>query len=92
MSLRQEQLSSGTIQPGGCKPTKSPRRNGMMMPESHNAVRLNWSRRTEEAYLGWLRRFLVFRRARCPAAGGEEAVREFLAYLTERRHVSGATQ
>ncbi|MEO6447049.1 MAG: integron integrase, partial [Gemmatimonadaceae bacterium] len=52
----------------------------------------HYSPRTEEAYLSWLRRYLVFRRATAPAAGALESVQQFLAYLAERRRVSGPTQ
>jgi len=52
----------------------------------------HYSRRTEESYLWWLRRFLAFRRERVPAAGSAEAVRQFLSYLVEKRNVSGGTQ
>jgi integron integrase len=52
----------------------------------------HYSRRTEEAYLAWVRRFLVFRREHVARAGRVEGVRQFLAYLAEQCHVSGGTQ
>ena len=63
------------------------------MAATHSALRLRqYSPRSEETYLAWLRRFLAFRRERAPAAGSAEAVRQFLSYLVEKREVSGGTQ
>lgn len=75
------------VQPGRAKTPSE------WLAATKSALRLrHYSARTEEAYLGWLRRFLAFRKARAPAAGGAEAVRQFLSYLVERRRVSGGTQ
>src|SRR5262249_48232105 len=49
-------------------------------------------RRTEEAYLGWIRRFIVFHRKRHPSDMGQEEVAAFLSYLAVKRHVSASTQ
>jgi integron integrase len=52
----------------------------------------NYSHRTKEAYLGWIRRYIVFHKMRHPAALGESHVREFLNDLAVRRDVSASTQ
>lgn len=52
----------------------------------------NYSHRTREAYLGWIRRYIVFHKRRHPAALGENHVREFLNDLAVRRDVSASTQ
>lgn len=54
--------------------------------------RRNYSHRTGEAYLGWIRRFILYHRKRHPAAMGELEVREFLNYLAVERDVSASTQ
>ena len=60
---------------------------------TRSALRLrHYSGRTEEAYLGWLQRFLAFLRTRAPVTESADAVRQFLSYLAEKRHVSGSTQ
>ena len=52
----------------------------------------NYSSRTEEAYLGWIRRFIVFHGKRHPARMGESEVRDFLNDLAVTRKVSASTQ
>ena len=52
----------------------------------------NYSGRTEEAYLGWIKRFIVFHGKRHPARMGETEVRAFLNDLAVSRNVSASTQ
>jgi integron integrase len=52
----------------------------------------NYSHRTGEAYVGWIRRFIRFHKRRHPARLGEAHVREFLNDLAVRREVSASTQ
>jgi integron integrase len=52
----------------------------------------HYSRRTEEAYTGWVRRFILFHGKRHPAAMGAPEVTAFLTSLAVERHVSAATQ
>jgi integron integrase len=51
-----------------------------------------YSRRTERAYLAWVRRFLRFHRSHEPDALGEAQVHQFITYLVSERRVGGATQ
>lgn len=53
---------------------------------------LHYSRRTEEAYSAWVRRFVVFHGRRHPQSLGANEVREFLSALAVREQVSAATQ
>ena len=50
------------------------------------------SPRTEEAYLGWMRRYHEFHGRRDPASLGAEHVTAFLNALATRRRVSASTQ
>jgi hypothetical protein len=50
------------------------------------------SRRTEEAYLYWTKRFIRFHGPRHPAELGDAEVRRFLSYLAVDRKLSAATQ
>jgi integron integrase len=50
------------------------------------------SPRTEEAYVGWMRRFIVFHGKRHPNEMGESEVSGFLSYLATHQHVSASTQ
>lgn len=50
------------------------------------------SHRTEQAYIGWIRRFILFHGKKHPAQMGSDAVREFLAHFAVRDGVSASTQ
>lgn len=54
--------------------------------------RRNYSRRTEEAYTGWVKRFVRFHRLRNPREMGQPELVEFLTYLATKRKVSASTQ
>lgn len=51
-----------------------------------------YSIRTEEAYLGWIRRFILFSGKRHPNEMGGREVARFLSHLATRREVSPSTQ
>ena len=51
-----------------------------------------YSRRTEEAYLGWIKRFIVHHGMQHPAQMGGQEVAEFLTSLAVRGRVSASTQ
>ncbi|HEY2952917.1 MAG TPA: integron integrase [Verrucomicrobiae bacterium] len=50
------------------------------------------SLRTEEAYVDWIRRFILWSGKRHPRQMGTEEVRGFLTHLAVERHVAAATQ
>lgn len=52
----------------------------------------HYSIRTEESYLDWARRFILFHNKRHPKDMGAEEVRDFLSYLALERNVAAATQ
>jgi integron integrase len=57
------------------------------------AIRVrHYSRRTEEAYVGWVKRFVRFHGMRHPRELGAAAVGAFLSYLAVERRVSASTQ
>ena len=51
-----------------------------------------YSPRTEEAYVFWIRRFVVYNDRRHPKEMGEEEVRRFLSMLAVEEHVASSTQ
>ena len=58
---------------------------------------LHVAKRTEEAYTGWISRYLVYHRDKQgkwvhPIELGSTAVNEFLTYLAVERHVAASTQ
>ena len=50
------------------------------------------SYRTEQAYVAWIRRFIVFHGRRHPAGMGGPEVEAFLTHLASDRNVAAATQ
>lgn len=52
----------------------------------------HYSIRTEQAYLGWIRQFILFHGKRHPRELGEAEVSAFLTYLAVSRNVAPSTQ
>lgn len=52
----------------------------------------HYSRRTEEAYVHWIRRFILFHGKRHPREMGEPQVTAFLTMLASKERVSASTQ
>ncbi len=52
----------------------------------------HYSRRTEEAYLAWIRRYILFHGKRHPAEMGAAEMTQFLTSLAVRRKVAASTQ
>jgi integron integrase len=64
-----------------------------LLAQVRTAIRLrHYSRRTEEAYLWWIRRFVAFHNRRHPLDLGQADVSAFLAHLAVDRRVSASTQ
>jgi integron integrase len=64
-----------------------------LLTRVRQAIRVHqYSRRTEEAYVGWVRRYVRFSGMRHPMELGEAEVRDFLVELAERKGVSASTQ
>lgn len=52
----------------------------------------HYSLRTEEAYVGWIRRYIFFHKKRHPAEMGEGEINAFLSHLAVKGRVSASTQ
>lgn len=52
----------------------------------------HYSIRTEQAYVDWARRFILFHKKRHPQEMGASEVEAFLSYLAVERQVSASTQ
>lgn len=64
-----------------------------LLPRVHAVLRArHYSRRTEEAYVGWIKRYIFFHGKRHPSSMGGEEVNAFLSSLAVNDHVSAATQ
>ena len=64
-----------------------------LLDRVRDAVRTrHYSRRTEEAYVGWIRRYILFHRKTHPAQMGAAEISQFLTWLAVDRRVSASTQ
>lgn len=52
----------------------------------------HYSLRTEEAYLQWIRRYILFHEKRHPSDMAETEINQFLSHLAVERHVAASTQ
>ena len=69
---------------------KSPPR---LLDQVRIAIRTrHYSRRTEKAYVGWIRRYILFHGKRHPTLMGEREVTDFLSHLATGARVSASTQ
>lgn len=68
-------------------------RKPRLLVQVHEAVRRShYSRRTEEAYVHWIKRFIYWSGRRHPAMLGEAEVTAFLSHLAAERNVAASTQ
>ena len=58
----------------------------------HQTRLRHYSYRTEQAYVGWVRRYIIFHNCRHPASMGAAEVEAFLSHLASERNVAAATQ
>lgn len=64
-----------------------------LMDQMRHTLRArHYSLRTEQAYLLWTRRYILFHGKRHPLDMGEEEINAFLTYLAVEQHVSASTQ
>ena len=52
----------------------------------------HYSRRTEEAYVHWIRKYILYHNKRHPKDMGEKEINQFLTHLAVDRHVAASTQ
>ena len=64
-----------------------------LMEQVRAAIRArHYSRRTEDAYVHWIRRFIVFHGLRHPRELGAPEISAFLTWLAVEQHVAASTQ
>jgi integron integrase len=52
----------------------------------------HYAYRTEQTYLDWIKRYIIFHKKRHPKDMGASEIREFIAYLATERKVAASTQ
>ena len=78
--------------PGQNAPVVSAR-TPKLMDQLHEALRSrHYSRRTEQAYCHWVRRFIFFHNVRHPAEMAEPNIKAFLTHPAVKEKVSASTQ
>jgi len=64
-----------------------------LLDQLSDALRtLHYSYRTEQAYIDWVRRYILFHQKRHPNTMGEDEIRTFITHLATERHVAASTQ
>jgi integron integrase len=81
----------------GCESASKSAMNAVVKPRLLEQVRASirlrhYSPRTEEAYIGWIRRFIIFHGKRHPSEMGAAEANAFLTDLAVARKVSASTQ
>ena len=85
-----QSTESGSASAG---PVPGQRPEPKLLDRLREAVRLrHYSRRTEEAYATWVRRFIVFHGKKHPSQMGGDEIGGYLTYLAVERKVSASTQ
>jgi integrase len=64
-----------------------------LLDQVRDAIRLkHYSIRTEQAYIGWIKRYIFFHDVRHPAEMGAAEVEAFLTHLAVKENVAASTQ
>jgi hypothetical protein len=72
---------------------KLPHIRSFFLEDVRSAIRVrHYSIRTEEAYVGWIKRFILFNQKRHPEEMGEAEVGALLSHLTVQGNVAASTQ
>ena len=70
-----------------------PSRELRLLDQVRAVIRVrHYSFRTEETYVHWIRRFILFHHKRHPRDMGAPEVGEFLTHLAVKGHVAASTQ
>ncbi len=70
-----------------------PKRRFRLMEQLRRRLRTrHYSRNTEDAYCGWVRRFILFHDRRSPATMGEPEIAAYLTHLAVDKNMSASTQ
>src|SRR5438309_352728 len=74
-------------------PDSSPPRKRKLLDRVRWCLRVkHYSIRTEQTYVDWIRRFILFHGKRHPEEMGEEQIADFLSHLASERNVAASTQ
>jgi hypothetical protein len=76
------------------QPSRTERSRPMKLLDQVRDVirRRHYSVRTEDAYVEWIKRFILFHGNRHPKDMGEKEIPQYLSYLASHRNVAPSTQ
>ncbi len=94
MKERKYFLKSGTL---NISPTsiiiQTENHKPKLIDQIKTELRVNcYSKKTEEAYVGWIKRFILFHNKRHPNEMGKEEIQKFINHLSVEQNVSSSTQ
>jgi len=70
-----------------------PRQPRKLLDQVRDAIRLkHYSIRTEQAYVSWIKRYILFHNKRHPKNIGSAEITAFLTHLAVERNVAASTQ
>jgi site-specific recombinase XerD len=74
-------------------PTDIPQGNPKLLDQVRDIIRRrHYSIRTEQTYIDWIKRFILFHNKRHPKEMAEDEVTQFLTHLARDGHVAASTQ
>ena len=73
--------------------TNTPSHHPKLLDQVREKIRAkHYSSRTEESYVGWIRRFIIYHGKRHPAEMDGKEIEAFLSHLAVKENVSASTQ
>ncbi len=73
--------------------THTSRTQPKLLDQVRAALRVkHYSYRTEQAYIHWIKRFIIFHKKRHPKEMGEKEINEFITHLAVKEKVAASTQ
>jgi Phage integrase, N-terminal SAM-like domain. len=73
-------------------PDSQDRNSPRLLDQVRELIRIRHSIRTEQAYVQWIKRFILFHDKRHPLELGADEVTGFLSHLAVKRNVAASTQ
>ncbi|MBI3410606.1 MAG: phage integrase N-terminal SAM-like domain-containing protein [Planctomycetes bacterium] len=90
--LRAESAAT-CIAPPGLSDREDTEKKPRLLDQARQVMRVrHYSLRTEDCYVMWMRRYILFHRKRHPLELGGGHIEEFLTHLAVKDHVSASTQ
>jgi integron integrase len=80
--------------PSSPPPQETPSPKGKKLLEQvSDVIRIkHYSHRTEQTYMDWIRRYIIFHKKRHPKDMGVEEIQGFISHLATERHLSASSQ